>query len=657
MTYLNALAAWQWALLLAVPLAIVALYFLKLRRQPLEVPSTILWHQSIEDLHVNSPWQRIRQSLLLYLQLLIVTFFIIALLRPGWRSSELIGGRSIFLVDNSASMNATDILPSRLEEAKRRAIALIDQMQSGDRAMVISFSDAARIEQGFTDSRADLRQAVQNIHPTSRSTDLGDALGAASGLANAAATEPVKLFILSDGKFPPVPDLSLVNLEPLFIPIAAAHPANLAIVAFSIDRSHGHSDKLQAFARIENFGEHEVTAPVDLLWNDNLIDAATVSVPANDSAGVSFSLGALDAGILELRLRNADSLPQDDRAWLAVNTLRRPNVLLITPGNKALELALYTPRAQSLADVKIAGPDVLNTKEHQHSAAAGTYDLIIYDRCRPEKLPLANTLFIAAAPPRPESANGNSVNDGANWWSLGDPVTSPQIIDSVRNHPLMQWLDLGNVEIAEARPVTPPSGGIRLLDSNQGTLLAIAPRDEFEDAVLGFEIYSTGNKGQSLANTNWPIRRSFPTFVYALLEYLGGNRSALAVDMPRPGQPIALKAATSSDQLQVRTPSSIIVAIPRDKSGSFHFTATDDLGPYEVLENGKVTKRFTVNLFDPSESDIRPPQANSLQIGQTTVPAQSGYESARREIWKWLLSAALVVLLVEWYIYNRRVYL
>ncbi len=55
-----------------MPPAIVALYFLKLRRQPLEVPSTYLWQKSIEDMHVNSLWQRIRQSLLLYLQLLLI---------------------------------------------------------------------------------------------------------------------------------------------------------------------------------------------------------------------------------------------------------------------------------------------------------------------------------------------------------------------------------------------------------------------------------------------------------------------------------------------------------------------------------------------------------------------------------------------------------
>ena len=106
----HALAAGNGLPLLAVPPAIVLLYFLKLKRQPLEVPSTYLWHKSIEDLHVNSIWQRLRQSLLLFLQLLLVAVGdagpVAARLASG---SKLTGDRFIFLVDNSASMGATDV--------------------------------------------------------------------------------------------------------------------------------------------------------------------------------------------------------------------------------------------------------------------------------------------------------------------------------------------------------------------------------------------------------------------------------------------------------------------------------------------------------------------------------------------------------------------
>ena len=97
---------WQWGLLALVPLAIVALYFLKLKRQPLEVPSTYLWKRSIEDLHVNSLWQRLRQNLLLLLQLCSWAWRCSRCCGRAGRARKLEGQRFIFLVDNSASMSA-----------------------------------------------------------------------------------------------------------------------------------------------------------------------------------------------------------------------------------------------------------------------------------------------------------------------------------------------------------------------------------------------------------------------------------------------------------------------------------------------------------------------------------------------------------------------
>ena len=71
-----------WVILGSIPPLILTLYFLKLRRTPLEVPSTYLWTKTIEDLHVNSIWQRLRNSLLLLLQILLVLLLILACLGP-----------------------------------------------------------------------------------------------------------------------------------------------------------------------------------------------------------------------------------------------------------------------------------------------------------------------------------------------------------------------------------------------------------------------------------------------------------------------------------------------------------------------------------------------------------------------------------------------
>jgi hypothetical protein len=172
--------AWLWGLMAAIPPLIVALYFLKLRRQPLVVPSTYLWRKSIEDLHVNSLWQRLRRSLLLLLQLLLLLLLMVALINPTWRGPQLSGNRFIFLVDNSASMSATDTkaegAPSRLDLAKQRVGKMIDGLKGGDQVMLISFSDRAETVQEYTTNHREARRRLAAIQPSQRATSLGDAL-------------------------------------------------------------------------------------------------------------------------------------------------------------------------------------------------------------------------------------------------------------------------------------------------------------------------------------------------------------------------------------------------------------------------------------------------------------------------------------------------
>jgi hypothetical protein len=654
MQILNMLSGWQWAVLAAVPAAIVALYFLKLKRQPLEVPSTYLWTRSIEDLRVNSLWQRMRQSLLLFLQLLLIALVAIALLRPSWEGERLEKDRYIFLIDNSASMNATDVAPSRLAEAKRRVEQMLDEMDSGSEVMIISFSDTAQVEQGFTMNVQELRRAVAGIRPTNRSTSLDEALRLAAGLANPntsreigtaqlAESLPAKLYIMSDGRFPDVRGFALGNLDAKFVPIGAPDAANVGIVAFTTGRNENHPDQLQAFARLENHGSQEAAVSLELYLDDQLLDARQTKVAAGDAANEAFALGSIDRGVLRLNVATPDVFMLDNQAWAIINPSRRARVLLVTSGNEPLERALTVPSAQQWADVTVEKPSALTGEAYRKEAAGAAFDLMIYDRCAPATMPQANTWFIGAVPPQAD-------------WSAAAAVAQPQIIDTDRSHPIMQGIELGDVIVSEARPLTIPSGGKRLIDSNKGTLLAIGPREGFEDAVLGIDFLKADEHGEATANTNWPIKLSFPLFVSNLLQYFGRNQQAVAGTGYRPGQPAALRSE-SAGALTVKTPGGQTIDVPRTHQAATSFSQTDQLGVYDVHDGGKIVQQFAVNLFDPKESDIRPRTEDSVKIGFVEVKPTSHTVPVRRETWKFLLLVALGVLILEWYIYNRRVYL
>src|ERR1700694_5400077 len=78
MTVLAPLAA---VLALTLPV-IIALYFLKIRRPTRVVPALHLWPSQIRDRQANVPWQRLRPSWLLFLQLLAAAALVAAAVQP-----------------------------------------------------------------------------------------------------------------------------------------------------------------------------------------------------------------------------------------------------------------------------------------------------------------------------------------------------------------------------------------------------------------------------------------------------------------------------------------------------------------------------------------------------------------------------------------------
>lgn len=653
-----------WIVLAAIPPLVVLLYFLKLRRRDVEVPSTYLWYKSIEDLHVNTIWQRLRRNLLLFLQLLLLALVTLALVRPHWRGRQLPGERFVFLLDASASMQATDVGPSRFDEARRRIGEMIDQLPADSAAMLISFSDAARVEQPFTRDRRLLRRALQNVRATDRRTSLVEALRVAAGLAHSprggapasagpeagalpGSAAPTELYIVSDGRFEPVSQFRLGSLRPRFVAVGNPQARNVAIAALNVRRKQGRFDQWEAFARLDNHASEAADASLELWLDDRLLDADRLSIPPGESRGVAFDLGQVESGVLRLKNTVADDLMIDNEARLVLQPPRPARVLLVTPGNEPLELALTTRSIARLAQLTIEPPAALKTPKLRQAVESGAFDLVVFDRCQGERMPAANTLWIGAVP-----------SEGG--WGAKPSVALPQVIDVETAHPLIQWLDLGDVDILDATPLAPPPGATVLVDSGAGPLMAIAPRERFEDAVLGFRLIdepTDGGTGKYIG-TNWPIRASFPVFVLNVIEYLGGARRLGQSEAIGPGGTVSLDASAPNAKLTLRYPSGKSIAVEADNLGKLGISDTGEVGVYEVRESSARVGRFAVNLFDVQESRIAPDPAAgnwTVQVGHAEVAAQADWQTTRREAWKLLLILGLLVLLLEWYIYSRRV--
>jgi hypothetical protein len=641
---------------------------------------------------------------LMFLQLLLVALAMLALLRPGWQGTKLDGDRFIFLVDNSASMSATDIdgAKNRLEEAKKLVGGIIDQMSSGMTAMIISFADTPQVVQEFTDNRRLLRERLATIEPSVRGTDLRGALDLADGLANPGRitdreggmeiemveAQPATIYIFSDGRFEDVKGFSLGNLKPVYVPIGSLEAKNLAITALATRRSDAKPEERQAFVQVANYTDAAQKTVVELAIDGHFVDAQEVEVPAGETSGVAFPLEGAPTGKLVAKLKydleddgKHDALAQDDTGYAGLNEAKPGKVLVITPGNVALEVSLATKRAGRLGEIQIQAPSCLETDEYRKAVDSGAYNLVIYDQAEPKAMPRANTLFIGRLPPGPvwrgreNASDVNSNKDGKAAAEAAPPnveehderAVGPQIIDWDRAHPLLASVELGNVDIWDSLVLDPPPGAGVLIESTAGPIAAVAPRDAYQDVVLGFEIIGQDKKGERTVNTNWPRRLGFPTFWLNVLEYLAGGTEDSQIAQARPGRPVELRVTGNVPELTVVDPKGKEYTVKRSAEDVFSFHDTQLLGVYDVRRRDQMMERFAVNLFDRQESDVRvrPSQdpdaktvsAADIHIGHVDVKAESEQTPSRKEAWKALLALALFVLVFEWYIYNRRVYL
>src|SRR5205814_2277083 len=95
---------------LAIP--IVVFYILKIRLRRVPVSTVLFWRQIFEEKQPRSIWQHLRHLLSLLLQLIFLCLLVFALTEPFFHWEVLEARRIVVVLDNSASMNATDVNPS-----------------------------------------------------------------------------------------------------------------------------------------------------------------------------------------------------------------------------------------------------------------------------------------------------------------------------------------------------------------------------------------------------------------------------------------------------------------------------------------------------------------------------------------------------------------
>lgn len=672
---------WSWLTLLMVPPLIFLLYFLKLRRTPLKVPSTYLWSKTIEDLHVNSFWQRLRKNLLLLLQLLFALLLLLTCLRPGCDGTELAGERFIFLIDNSASMSATDADGgiTRLEYAKNEIKNSILSMPQGASAMLISFSDSANVRQSYTSNKSELVRKLEEVQPTQRTSDLNEALIAAAGLANpgrssdkqseidvqvAEALDAV-LFIYTDGGVAEVPQFAPGSLSVQYHAVGSVvdPPTNVGITAFSVGDPSEVDGSVQLFGRLQNSDNQDQTVSVSLYLGGVLQDAvADILVAAGESKGISFDLPRAVASVqspttVQMVIENQDVFMLDNQAFAVLNPARKSNVIIVSDHTPYFRYALSTDAVKKRTHVEFRGSEYLQEKEFLERSVSGFYDLAIFDSVVPETMPQCNTMIWNEVPP-------------GEAWQRSEIHSPTPVLDYDSSHPIMAAVKLGSLTIIDSHDLQGPPGSLSLVESPTGSIAMLGPRESYLDFVLGFSIIQQNDQtddqandaqnggdgeGEIVVNSDWPKKLSFPIFMQNVIENLSGISAFAAGDNVRPGDLVTIKTELPVEEIRVRSPAGVTTDLKPQANRSFIYTQADQIGVYDVTDpkTGNVDQRISVNLTDANESNLV--VREELNLGYTQLTRVATQVPQRKEFWPYLLLLGLTLLMAEWIIYNRRV--
>lgn len=618
--------------LLALPLLplIVVFYMLKLKRKPRQVPSTLLWRRSVQDLIANSPFQKLRNNLLMWLQLLVVAALIAALARPVMRLTGRSGSTVVLLIDQTASMATRERAGRRIDIAKARATEIIDGLAGSDEAIVISFGGATRVIQTLTGDKSLLRNAVNSIGVTDEEANLREAALLIEGITTKVEGDNLvrtpradaRTVIISDGGLGEearrLGDIGAVE----FVLVGEA-TENLGITSVDVRASFTGTFENQVFVAVENTGTTDRIALVELTVGSEAVDVKEVTVPAGKSVNELFTLGEDRSGVARVRLdTEGEAFQRDDVAYVIVNPPRRLSALVVSNENFFLEQALNSdPRV-----------DLSRARPVDYPSITGDFDLTVFDNATSAEIGTGTFLFINALPPVP-------------GYEKLEELERPRVIDWNRTHPVMRYVSLETLLIGKGMNIGMPSAAIALAESDSGPIITLHEMETRRIIVVGFDIFKS----------YWPVDVSFPIFVANVIDYArragtGGGRAAW-----RAGDVIPVLLPKGATGASVTTPSGAKSALDFAGAQTAYVTATGEQGVYRVEFSNGVRQDLAVNVASPRESRIAP--VAELDLGTRTVKGDTEPGRENREIWPWLAALALAVLAVEWVIYCRRTWL
>jgi hypothetical protein len=623
---------------------IIIMYLFKRKYIDTEIPSYLLWNRVLKDIEANRPWQKLRNNLLLLIQLLVAAILVLALMQPFVWSDAVQKSHIVIILDRSASMSAfmADI-PSgedsktRLLRAKQQMLEFIEKLERDQQVTLIAMGEKADILLTRESDQDILKQALVNIETYYGRTVYKETMSLAASLARDDANGEIHLY--SDGQWADTFQGLNIGATVQIKKIAEQEIDNIQLIQFGVKRNTAQGT-VSAVATIKNEGSRTRTADL-AVHNENELHSVYKEELQPGEQKTLFMDQLPLAAYYKLSVEAEDLLKADNISYAFLAGAQPRQALLLSDGNLFLEKALRINGVEVLkAQLNAQGTMVMPDSE---------FDFIIVDAI--------DTAIL-------ETEQWQDMLQQKPVWYINDQkgkignIVPAAVEYSISEHPITQYIHFEDTHIAALSLYETIPWGEPVISVGNTPLIYAGSVHGHPQVLFTFDLHQS----------DLPLRSEFPVFVQNIVNWLS---SGAAVNLGSAVAGEKLEIALSGDAAEAEwiPVSAETAAKPADIDGEFITnmqTVPAVPGLYQFVEKDKegeiVQSRYLHVKMDPRESSLayQPPlnfteaDMDLTDSRQAVEPsAENSDDLSRYSLVSWLILCLILLLFVEWGVYQR----
>lgn len=555
------------------------------------IPSNLFWEQVMNEWQA-SPWlEKLQRNLLLWLQLVILTLLMFALIKPFWMTEGVEGDHIILIVDTSASMTAIHHDKTRFKMAQEELTKMVKKMNDQD-VTLISAGNDPMINLKNETNKDIIESRIKKLQVSYQTSDINKALRLAESLAHEKNTS-IHLFSDSVKKA----DLPKIRRSlPIHVHNIGEKGNNLSLLSFGVaERNKG----IIGVAVVENQSDQKQDFQLNITFEDDQLFQKKISIRANEQKVIK--IPTLPKKKYYVASIHGDEDYTFDNKQTAVFLQSISNVYAVGDVNPFLIKGFET------VGVKVTQLQEKNWKQEI------TNGMVIMEGQPKAKWPNV-PLFIV------NSNKGKSV----------------RLTKAIENDegPLMQYVQFEDTYIQSAAKMDHSS--LETI-ARSGEIPLIEKGEHNGNRVIAINF--------GLEDSDWPLKPGFPIFLYHSYQWLAKQQSFQGFF--RPGERKWVTTDTKTDWKIYDSEGEYIRTFHLQNES---FVAPKKPGLYQIVA-GEQSMYFAV-VLDESEQSIRVEPSFDLNV-QKDQRNMAMIERPNSSVWNLLVLVAFAVLLIEWEVYRR----